>query len=182
MPWTCPTCKHVFDVGPSVPITPPEAHAEAGELIGWIWDSDPGKPSQKRHYHDGKECPDFADSPYCSTPVPVYLRPAPAAIPEGLRPSRQTRCTCPEPKKDDWHLPACPCYKPPEKGCHVCRCGGSSFCHCSCHKPPERKPLEKLEPPIDFSTTLGLSLNGAAKINALVDRVNDIEERHKGKG
>ena len=32
MPWTCPTCKHVFDVGPSVPITPPEAHAEAGEL------------------------------------------------------------------------------------------------------------------------------------------------------
>ena len=34
MPWTCPTCKHVFDVGPSVPITPPEAHAEVGELRG----------------------------------------------------------------------------------------------------------------------------------------------------
>ena len=28
MPWTCPTCAHVFDVGPSRPV---EAKAEAGE-------------------------------------------------------------------------------------------------------------------------------------------------------
>ena len=71
---------------------PLEAKAEAGEPVGWLWDSDPGKPDQKRHYHDGKECPDFADSPYCSTPVPVYLRPAPAANTEGLREVCETVC------------------------------------------------------------------------------------------
>jgi len=83
------------------------------------------------------------------------------------------RCTCGV--KAHWyeHADKCPCYKPPDKGCFVCRCGGSSFCRCSCHKPSEITPLEKLRDDGSYDPPI------IKAINALVDAVNELQEKMK---